>query len=190
MHFSLQQAVHGDCIMSPTRVVESVLQEMVNSVINGEGQEMLPPTELGSVKETVPEGPTKWHDQCLYECIMCGKRSYSIRSIKKHCRDVHDDNKCQKKLSDVVYKCPMCRTEMSCDAITLETHVRGRHGFRNLGELREAYTIDEHLAAIKNMSDENAASIRSAEFCSVKQRNGTTHGRVSYFDKYRVIFLQ
>lgn len=182
----LQQAVHRDCIASPTRVVESVLREMVNSVVNGEGEKMLhplpvPPTEFGSSKD--PEGPTKWHDQCLYECMKCGKRGYDIRRMKRHCRNVHDDGKCQKKLTDVVYECIMCSKEMSCDGITIESHVRSWHGLRTLGEFSVAYTIDEHMAAVKNLSDENAARIRSAEVWSEKQMNGTTQGTVSFVDK-------
>ena len=173
-------------MMSPTKVVESVLREMVNSVINGEGQKMLhpvPPTESGSVKDTGPDGPTKWNDQCLYECMMCGKRSYNIRSLKRHCRDAHNDGSCQKKLTDVVYECPMCNKEMSCDSLTLEGHVRSRHRFRNLGDFGEAFTIDKHLAATKNLSDENAASIRSAVVWSDNQVNGTANGRVSFPEK-------
>ena len=42
----------------------------------------------------------------------------------------------------------------------------------------------EHLAAIKNLSDETAASIRSAELLSERQRNGATNGRVSYLEQY------
>ena len=182
MHFYSQQVVQDDNNMSPTKVVESVLREMVDLVVNGDAQNILqplPPTELGLAKDTVSQFPTKWYDQCLFECLRCEKRDYDVRRMKRHCRKVHGDSKCQKKLRDVVYQCSLCGREMSCDAITIETHARrSHHGFNNLGEFSEAYTIDEHLAAIKDLSDETAASIRSAELRE-RQRNGTINGRVS-----------
>ena len=188
MHFPLRQAAQdqGDCIMSPTRVVESVLREMVNSVVSGEAEKWLhplPPTKIEAAKETLPDGPTKWHDQCLYECMRCAKRDYNVKRIKRHCREVHYDGKCHKKLTDVAYECILCGKEVSCNFDSLESHVRGQHGFRTLVEFREAYTIDAHLAAIKNLSDENAAAIRSAEFSGEKLSHGSKHGRVSYIDK-------
>ena len=75
--------------MSPTKVIESILREMVDTVINGDGQNILqplPPTELGLAKDTVPQISTKWQNQCLYECLQCGKRDYDVKRIKKHCR--------------------------------------------------------------------------------------------------------
>ena len=173
--------------MSPTKVIESILREMVDTVINGDGQNILqplPPTELGLAKDTAPQTSTKWQNQCLYECLQCGKRDYDVKRIKKHCRELHCDSKCQKKLRDVVYQCLLCPKELSCNAITLESHVRSQHDFNNLGEYKDAYAIDEHLAAIKNLSDETAASIRSAELLSERQRNGATNGRVSYLEQY------
>ena len=172
--------------MSPTKVIESVLREMVDLVVSGDVQNILQPlapTELGLAKDTASQFPTKWYDQCLFECLQCEKRDYDVRRIKRHCRKVHGDSKCQKKLRDVVYQCPLCGKEMSCDAISIETHVRSHHGFNNLGELSEAYTIDKHLAAIKDLSDETAASIRSAELLSERQRNGAMNGRVSYLEQ-------
>ena len=132
-------------------VVKDILQEMVDSVANGEGQE-------GSVAD----GPTRWYDQCLYECTKCGRRDFSIGAMKRHCRILHKDSRCQEKLTPVVYRCLLCDKELPCNYISIEGHVRGQHEFRTLTEYSASYDLEKHLAAVQNLSEENAASIRSA----------------------------
>ena len=155
-------------------VVETILQEMVDKVVNGEGL----PFQSGPVKD----GPTQWFNQCLYECTKCGRQDYSVKNMMAHCRGDHGDSRCLKKLTHVVYECQLCFKELSCDYVSLEAHVRLKHGARSLTEYNEVYALGEHLAAVKNLSAENAASIRSAVWDD-KPRDGNIRSRVS-FSKY------
>ena len=139
--------------------------------MNGEG----PQFKSGLAKD----GPTQWFNQCLYECTKCGRRDYSVEDIAENCRCDHGDSRCLLKLDNVVYRCLLCGKELSCDYISLEAHVRKKHGFRSLSEYSTAYALEKHLAAVKDLPAENDASIRSAVWGD-KPRGGNKQSGVSF----------
>ena len=118
-------------------------------------------TDYGLLPKRVPNGPTKWFDQCLFECTKCGKRQYPIAAMKTHCRQTHGDPTCQKKVADATYRCLFanCRKEMSCDRISIECHIRsGLHKLRNMREYDALFTTDQHVAAVTLLRGETSES--------------------------------
>ena len=113
-----------------------------------------PRSDYGLLKDAVPDGPTKWFDQCLFECTVCGKRQYPIAAMKTHCRQVHGDPTCQKKVLGATYRCLFsnCMKEISCDRISIECHIRsGQHKLRNMREYDAMFTVEQHMAAVKRL---------------------------------------
>ena len=124
-----------------------------------------PRTDYGLLRDAVPNGPTKWFDQCLFECTKCGKRQYPIAAMKTHCRQTHGDPTCQKKISGAIYRCLFsnCQKDISCDRISIECHIRsGLHKLRNMREYDAMFTVDQHMAAVTRLPEETTAAENAA----------------------------
>ena len=125
-----------------------------------------PRSDYGLLRDAVPNGPTKWFDQCLFECTKCGKRQYPIAAMKTHCRQTHGDPTCQKKVAGAIYRCLFsnCKKELPCDRISIECHIRsGQHKLRNMREYDAMFTVDQHMAAVTRLPDEATATTAPAQ---------------------------
>ncbi len=75
-----------------------------------------------------------WYNKCIWKCQLCGNKNRSMGSSKKHVMKAHnmtyDDYHAEfgtEGISEFDFKCRLCRAVMSCNGVTIASHLLNNH---------------------------------------------------------------